>query len=95
MTNALNNLFRIITGRLNIHHVKKVDVIPILRFISSKIPQHTIAITEAELEYDIFSKTKSHDKILRACAFFISHPFSYTYNQLLYAGFLTTILKMQ
>jgi hypothetical protein len=40
MANAINNLFAMITERLNIQHVKKEDAIPILRFISWKFPQH-------------------------------------------------------
>jgi len=39
IANAFNNLFTI-TERLNTQHVKKADAIPILRFISWKLPQH-------------------------------------------------------
>jgi hypothetical protein len=38
MGNAFNNLFATITERLNIQHVKKGDTIPMLRFISWKLP---------------------------------------------------------
>ena len=40
MANAFNNLFATITERLNIQQVTKGDAIPILRFISWKLPQH-------------------------------------------------------
>jgi len=41
MDNAFNRLCATITERLNIQHIKKGDAIPILRFISWKLPQHT------------------------------------------------------
>jgi len=104
VANAFNTFFTTITEKLNIQQIVKGDTISILK---DSLPGNfpiidIIPITEAEIQSIIHSqktkKSSGYDeitsKILKACAFVISHPLRYIYNHSLYTGIFPEHLKI-
>jgi hypothetical protein len=103
VANASNNLFIIITQKLNIQLTETGDAISILNnSFPGKYPSiEIILITEAEIKTIMHSlKPKQNcqvmvtSTILQTSASLISHQLSYIYNQLLYTGIFPGCLKI-
>jgi hypothetical protein len=104
VANASNNVFIIITQKLNIQLTETGDAISILNdsFPGNFPGIEIILITEAEIKRIMHNRTPKQScqamvtsTILQTSASLISHPLSYIYNNhLLYTGIFPGCLKI-